>query len=71
MIYETEAGGFVISSHQAWMPGVYADRRAANYAFRFLDETLGALMENAIQENRLITFEDLQDAKRKQQEPVE
>lgn len=39
MIYPVE-GGFVISSRGMWLPGVYADERAARYAFRFSNEEL-------------------------------
>ena len=36
-------GGFVISSHDMWLPGVYADERAARYAFQFSNEHLSRL----------------------------
>jgi hypothetical protein len=62
-IYNPDDDGFVISSHGVWMPGVYATRRAANYAFRFTDETLNKLQARANAERRFISFEDLQAAR--------
>lgn len=63
MIYPVDSG-FVISSQSVWMPGVYANRRAANYAFRFSDDELQALQdrENAANGGNggVITFEMLQ-----------
>jgi len=64
MIYEVEKGSFVISSHQSWMPGCYNSKRAANYAFRFPDEVLSKLMDQAIQAARVINFEDLQKTRK-------
>lgn len=61
MIYEVN-GEFVISSRHVWLSGCYADRRAANYAFRFSDETLYRLSE--IVKPASITFKMLQKARR-------
>lgn len=61
MIYETE-GGFVISSHCAWVPGVYEDRKAANYAFQFKNKDLQDLQDQI--GKRFITSKDLKDLKR-------
>jgi hypothetical protein len=38
---------FTISSHNVWLPGVYDSEGAARYAFRFRDEDLDALQEQA------------------------
>lgn len=45
-IHKTE-GGYVISSHRVWMPGCYEDERTARYAFRFDDEVLQRLQDDA------------------------
>jgi hypothetical protein len=42
VIHQTDRG-FVISSGGSWLPGVYADRRAARYAFYFNNGELEAL----------------------------
>lgn len=65
-ITQTDSGAFVISSSRVWLPGVYADRRAANYAFRFPDAVLLAL-QNAKNDGdqSLITFADLQAARKR------
>jgi hypothetical protein len=64
MIHETDDGRYVISTHGCWLPGNYADKRAANYAFRFDDKQLWELQERInyldTGEGRPITFEDLQ-----------
>lgn len=64
MIYPVE-GGFVISSHGTWLPGVYADERAAKYAFRLTDAQLAELNDSrgAGAEYRPIQFEDVRRAK--------
>lgn len=63
-IYEVE-GQFVISSNQVWVPGCYATKRAANYAFRFKNEDLSRLQDAANKrvggKGGVITFEDLQE----------
>lgn len=43
MIHEYADGTAAIASHGMWLPGIYADRRAARWAFTFSDETLAAL----------------------------
>ena len=58
--------GYVISSHQMWLPGVYGSERAARYAFRFDNLTLTRLSDRICAvtgENRLITMEDLREAR--------
>jgi hypothetical protein len=62
MIHKVD-DGYVISSHQVWLPGSYADERAAKYAFRFPDEELQKL-QNEIAPER-ITFEMLQNLRQK------
>lgn len=46
MLYKVESG-FVISSRGVWLPGCYEDERTARYAFRFSDETLQRLQDDA------------------------
>ena len=46
MIYKVE-GGCVISSGGSWLPGCYEDERTARYAFRFKDEVLQRLQDEA------------------------
>lgn len=64
MIHKIQDGTsicFVISSRQVWLPGSYESERAAKYAFRFKDEELSQLEENAIKNNNgTISFVDLQ-----------
>jgi hypothetical protein len=42
MIHKLDDGsGFVVSkARYGWLPGIYADERAARYAFRFTDTEL-------------------------------
>jgi hypothetical protein len=65
-IHKLEYGRCVISSHQVWMPGCYVDEKAAKYAFRFSDETLRRLQNEANERNGgfdgVITTEDLKKA---------
>lgn len=56
MIHPLEDGTFVIASGGAWLPGVYADERAARYAFRFGDDVLAVLRDRV---GRPVTFDDL------------
>lgn len=49
--------GFVISSHHLWLPGCYADIRAARYAFRFRRADLERL--NKLVRPSVITYEML------------
>lgn len=46
MIYKTD-GGYVISSRQVWVPGVYESYSAAHYAFQFSDEVLQRIQDEA------------------------
>ena len=58
-IYKCDEG-FVISSHRVWIDGYYADKRAANYAFRFSPDDLAKLNKDInISKDRAITYEDL------------
>ena len=63
-IYKLDGGGYVISSHRVWRPGVYESERAARYAFRFSDDELKSLQneanENSDISERRITLERLQ-----------
>jgi len=63
MIHKVE-DGFVISSHQVWIPGVYDTKRTANYAFRFDDSDLQKLQDVKNKTNDVITFKDLQNLKK-------
>lgn len=67
-IRSLEDGAKVISSHGVWVPGVYADDRAARYAFRFSDDVLDELQQEANVRaggtSGTITFDDLK-ARRK------
>ena len=54
---------YVISSHGTWLPGSYADERAAKFAFKFPDEVLLKL-QASVNPGGVITFEMLKDAKR-------
>lgn len=68
MIYEVD-GAFTISSGSTWVPGVFATRGAAHYAFRFTDETLTMLQKQANDraggKGGVITIEDLRAARPK------
>ena len=52
---------YVISSRQLYLPGVYASRRAANYAFRFSNSELQKLAD----EGEIITFQMLQTLRKR------
>lgn len=45
-IYKVE-GGYVISSHQVWLPGCYEDMRTARWAYQLPEEELQRLQEEA------------------------
>ncbi len=72
MIYELGTGGFVISNRGGWLPGVYATRAAARYAFQFSDEDLSALNDerNAAPEDRPISTADLREYRRRKETAV-
>jgi hypothetical protein len=58
-IHELDDGtGFVISSHGAWLPGIYATRQAARWAFQFSDYDLAKLRDRV---GRPITTDDLRE----------
>ena len=40
MIYKNNDNTFCASSNNTWIPGIYADERAAKYAFRFSNQEL-------------------------------
>jgi hypothetical protein len=67
MIHKLESSpGYVISSRQVWLPGIYDSERAARYAFRFDDLTLAGLNDRICHirgENRPITMDDLRDSR--------
>lgn len=59
MIHKVE-GVFVISSHEVWLPGHYADERAAKYAFRLPTKALQELQDGKNAGDRTpITFDEL------------
>ena len=65
VIYKSD-NGFVISSHGCWLPGIYADEKAARWAFSFEDNTLQALTDRicrAATGGRAITTGDLRAAR--------
>ena len=57
-VYKVE-NEFVISSNRVWKPGVFATKKAANYAFRFSDEQINSFG------NKTITYQDLKELKDK------
>jgi hypothetical protein len=57
VIHAYDDGTFAIASRGCWLPGVYADERAARYAFRFGDDVLALLRDRCAGP---IAFEDLQ-----------
>lgn len=63
VIRPLNSGGFAISSHGAWLPGIYADRQAARQAFQLTDPELLQLSARICHqdsgEGRAITLEDL------------
>lgn len=68
-IFKGNFGNFVVSSGGVWLPGVYEDERAANYAYRFSSEDLHKLQDEVNEkepdhEKRFITFEMLQKLRR-------
>lgn len=50
--------GFVIASHGYWLPGVYATKAAARWAFQFSDWDLARLRDRV---GRPITTDDLRE----------
>jgi hypothetical protein len=64
MIHKTDNGVYVISSYHLWLPGVYEDRRTANYAFRFKNEQLQKLQDEKNKTSGVITFKDLRKLKK-------
>lgn len=67
MIYKLADGRYVISSHGCWLPGSYADQKAARWAFSFDDKTLLRLTDRicrADKGGRPITTDDLRAARR-------
>jgi len=56
MIYKTDFGTLVIASHGCWLPGSYATRQAAQWAFQFEDVELAALRDEL---GRPVTTDDL------------
>lgn len=58
---------FCIASRQMWRPGVYDSERTARWAFRFKDEVLSRLQDEANDRNGgtggVITREDLERAR--------
>lgn len=70
MITKVSEGHYVISSDQVAIPGVYASTRAAIYAYRFGDTDLQVLQDEingreSDFEKRVITFENLQDLRKR------
>jgi hypothetical protein len=63
VIYPVD-GGFVISSNGSWLPGSYATKEAARWAYQFSDEDLTAIQNRVNRkEQRPITTEDLREVR--------
>jgi hypothetical protein len=63
-VYQT-GDGFVISSHQVWLPGVYDTSRTARYALQFSDRDLSDLWDRVLSEGRgRVTLDDLRSVKK-------
>jgi len=60
-------GGYVISSRHQWLPGQYADERAARYAFKF-DYAVLQSLQDKVNPGGIITFEMLQTARAESQD---
>ena len=60
MIYKNNDNTFCASSNNTWIPGIYADERAAKYAFRFSNQELQNLQNEKNKSEGIITFSDLQ-----------
>ena len=60
MIYKNNDNTFCASSNNTWIPGIYADERAAKYAFRFSNQELQNLQNEKNKTDGIITFSDLQ-----------
>ena len=56
---------FVISSGGTWLPGSYETERAAKYGFRFNTSDLQDLQDEKNKTTKVITFEDLQNLRKK------
>ena len=68
MIYYIRVEEYVISSRGSWLPGVYADTKAARWAYQFSHVTLAQLTDMInVGEGRSITTEDLKEARRGEQ----
>lgn len=64
MIYECDDGAFVISAYQCWIPGAFATKRAAKFAFRLSPDQQQDLCDRVNKdEDRLITWDDVKEAK--------
>jgi len=67
VIYKTKDGGWVISSGGSWLPGVYKTASVARWAFRFPNETLQRLQDEANKRgDSIITEDDLRNVSRPQ-----
>lgn len=59
-VYALDNGRFVIASHGSWLPGSYATKAAALYAFQFSDDALRRVERRVLRgEGRAITTDDL------------
>jgi hypothetical protein len=66
MIYGNDEDGYTISSGGAWLPGIYATRAAAQYAFRLDTAVLQRLSDAICRSSRgriRIAFADLAAAR--------
>lgn len=65
MIYRTDDGRYIVSSGRGrvWLPGIYEDQRAAQYAFSFYDHTLEKF-SNKIGHDRTITYSMLKELRK-------
>lgn len=62
MIHET-AGGFVISTRDMWLPGIYETERAARFAFRMNPDQMNDLWEQKLREGKdFVTWQDIKDS---------
>lgn len=70
MTYQCDNGAWVVSAYQVWVPGAFETERAAKFVLRLsVDQQYALHRKVNLDEDRLITWDDVKSARTPARKP--